>query len=186
MRPGSCSPGPRRRLAMDSRSAARARRRRRLAVRVRTERAAATRTMRASANTPPGHQAAAALRSRFSIGKRPSARNGCAHDELANVVTQHLTGFGSGLLARPHPPRKELDFLRGPRAVTGHRATAQTLEDTVRVGADVLIGPEVEVEPHGLTVLLAGQVFDVGGKLNRYLGHRSLLLSTSLLDQLRD
>src|SRR5260370_40316185 len=109
MRPGSCSPGPRRRLAMDSRSAARARRRRRLAVRVRTERAAATRTMRASANTPPGHQAAAALRSRFSIGKRPSARNRYARDELSNMVTQHLTGFASELLARAHAPLHGLD-----------------------------------------------------------------------------
>src|SRR5713101_2528739 len=78
----------------------------------------------------------------------------------------------SGQLAATSPTFEEVDSLRRPRAVTWHGAGPQTLEDSVRVRAHVLVGPEVEVPPHRLKVFRATQRFDLGGELDGLIGSR--------------
>ena len=49
-------------------------------------------------------------------------------------------------LAGGDPTVKGVDLFFGPRAVTGHCAGANSSEDVVGVGRDVIVGPEVEPE----------------------------------------
>lgn len=51
----------------------------------------------------------------------------------------------------------------------GLGAAAQTLEDAVGVGADVLIGSQVESETHRFDVLVAKKRLDVGVKADRFV-----------------
>src|SRR5713101_5839902 len=73
-------------------------------------------------------------------------------------------------LAATNPTLENLDSLRRPRAVTGHGAGTQTLENAIRVRAHVIIGSEVEVPQHRLTVFRAKQRFDLGGELDGFIG----------------
>ena len=60
------------------------------------------------------------------------------------------------------PAPEDIDSIRRPRTVAGHRPVFQPSEDRGRVLADVVMRPEVEVRPHGVAVALTEERLDVG------------------------
>src|ERR1700674_4474512 len=83
--------------------------------------------------------------------------------------------------AGAYPPLERVDLLARPRAVTGHRAVADALEDGVGVALDLVVGPEVKRELHRLAVAMAEQRLDVLFEADRLVcvgqDHRAVLFA---------
>jgi hypothetical protein len=60
------------------------------------------------------------------------------------------------------PAPEEIDSIRRPGAVTGHRAVFQLAEDGVCVLGAVLLRPAVEGEQHGAAVVRAEERIGLG------------------------
>jgi hypothetical protein len=59
------------------------------------------------------------------------------------------------------PPAKEGDLLLGPLPVAGHGIVRETVEDSLRMRADIVIVSEVEGPTHGQSVTHTKQWLDV-------------------------
>jgi len=95
--------------------------------------------------TPPGPQSTSV------VGRCPSISS----------IAVRPSAVSSSRFASVDPILKGVDLFFGPRAVTGHRASANSGEDVVGVGGDVVIRPEVEGELHRLLVPRSEHGLDV-------------------------